>query len=313
MIISAPILESYDRCRRLWQYQQQWEPIRVTPLGAVYSALHQVLQADPYPGPQMAREHVLRLAGERGVETERKDPYDLMVHYGHMAEVIARVIRQPSAEPMQIHPVVNGWEPSSYLTDGGTRLMRFVLVDHWSDDRLLSELHSWRTVGDVCVTGLPMTIRVLVIGHSRLGRRHGYFTRARRHPHNKQLRFVRKHARDDGFTENWQTVWREESQIGPDAWIEQMARDGVLREVAFDKRVIVPGEYQRARVLEDIERIGDEMGDAMPNQIRGAGKFPMTRSACDMIGVGACRYQCVCLAPCEIEPGDSGMFRKRGE
>lgn len=317
MILDAPTLEHWDRCRRLGVFLQEWEPVRVTPLGAVYEALRQVLEATDYPGPGMAREYVMQLAGERGVQTEREDPYDMMVHHANLAEVLARAIRQPTSEPLSKHPAVRipggmpeflrSWQPESYLIGGGTRLMRLVLVDHWDDDRQLQELHSWRTIGDISVTGLPMTLRVLVVGSSRSGRRHGPWTRARRHPQTKQLRFARKHAREDGFTQSWETVWREDSVIGPDPWLEQMARDGVLREVAFDKRVLVPDKRQVANVLEDIGRIGDELEAA----VKAGTKFPMTRSACDMIGHGPCLFSCCCYAPMVISPGETGVFRAR--
>lgn len=314
MILSAPMLESWDRCRRLGMYLKDWAPIRVTPLGAVYSALRTVLETDGYPGPQLAREHVMQLAGERGVQTDRDDPYDLMVHHAYLAEVLARALRQPSAlEGVKYHPPVklratgHVWQPDSYLVDGGTRLMRVVLVDHWDDDRQLAELHSWRTLGDVAVTGLPMTMRVLVIGQSRNGKRHGHWTRARQHPQSKRLRFQRKTAKDDGFAESWATVWRENTQVGPDPWIEQMARDQVLREVAFERKVIVPAQYARAQVLGDIERIGDEMEAAVKAKVQ----FPMTRSACDSPIHGPCLFQVCCYAPSETTPGECGMFSKR--
>src|SRR5579864_2997939 len=103
---------------------ESWRPNRVTPLGAVYSALDLVLTADPYPGPQLAREHVMQLAGERGVHTEREDPYDLMTHYAHLAEVIARTVRQPSSGALNHHPGVKlgstglEWQPRAYLIEG---------------------------------------------------------------------------------------------------------------------------------------------------------------------------------------------------
>jgi hypothetical protein len=303
-MLAAPILEHWDRCRRMGVWLDMWQSVRVTPLGAVYKALAKVLEAPDYHGPSLARDHVMTLAAQRGVETDRQDPYDMMVHYAAMAEVLARAIRQPATEPLAKHPVVGSWQPEAYLVDGGMRLMRVVLVDHWDDDRRTAELHSWQTMGDVCVTGLPMTIRVLVIGQSRNGKRHGHWTRARQHPHSKRLRFQRKHAKDDGFTGSWGTVWRENTQVGPDPWIEQMARDEVLREVAFEQRVTVPAEWARQRVLEDIERIGDELEQTVVLP-------PMTRSACDSPIHGPCRMQCCCYAPGEVTPGETGMFVRR--
>ncbi len=321
-MIGATQLEHWDRCRRLWQFGTQYQANRVTPLGAVYQALHLVLHTtrDTYTGPEIAREWVMELAGKRGVQTDRQDPYDLMTHYAHMAECLARVLRQPNTDPLQIgldrwgpHHTISfdegpEWKIESYAIDGGMRLMRFVMVDHWDDDRQLAELHSWRTIGDVCVTGLPMTLRILVIGQSRNGKRYGHWTRAKQHPYNKSIRFKRKHSSEE-FAGDWRVVWREDTQVTAQGWVEQMARDQVLRESAFDVWVKVPGKLQQGRVLDDIKRIADEMEAAE----QMAGRFPMTRSACDDAIRGACRYQQVCYAPMEIEPEETGLFTRRDE
>lgn len=316
-MISAVTLENWDRCRRLGMWSQDWEPIRITPIGAVYAALGRALECrlPDYTGPAMVRDMAMAMASDRGVDTARQDPYDLMVHYGHMAEVIARTIRQPNAEPLQRygqHP--KGYQVDSYLIDGGTRLLRYVLVDYWDEDRAMAELHSWRTIGDISVTGLPMTIRAMVIGTVRDGRRYGNWTRARQHPRSKQIRFARKQGRgrEDGFTDTWAGVWRENSGIGPDIWLGTMARDGVLAESVREIKVRVPETFQIARVLDDMAAIELEMANARA----GTGTmFPMTRSACDVPVRGACRYQCCCYAPKPdyMDPGESGVFRRRNQ
>jgi hypothetical protein len=317
-------MESWDRCRRQWQFLDKYKQVRVTPIGAVYQALRHVLvlAEQDYTGPHMAREMVMELASTRGVQTERPDPYDLMVHHSHLAECLARVLRQASAPLLELHPPIPlpqfqsdrpvnkgnllAWQPESYLIAGGTRLMRFVLVDRWDDDRQLAEMHSWRTIGDVCMTNLPMTIRVLVIGASREGRRYGHWTRARQHPYDKSIRFKRKHGRED-FGGEWRVVWREETSMTADKWIERMAADGVLRESAFEVKVRVPDDYQRGRVLDDIARIGLEMQWAKDMHTQ----FPMTRSACDSTLYGTCQFQSVCYAPMEISPEETGLFKRR--
>lgn len=308
--MSAPMLESWDRCRRLWQFQEHWHPIKVTPLGSVYQALREVVEmpVQAYTGPQMARERVMELAGERGVQTGQANPYDVMLHHAHLAEVLARLLRQPQQDRLErfTHPNRQyDYLPESYLIDGGVRLMRFVLADHWDDNRLQAELHSWRTIGDVCVTGLPMGLRVFVIGNSLSGKRYGHFTRAKQHPYDKSVRFARRQHKGQGFSDTWLTVWRENTQVAAEPWIAQMARDGVLVECCHEVKVRVPGKLQRDRVLDDIARIAEEMERSK----RETGMFPMTRSACDMTGRGPCLYQCICYAPADITPGESGLFR----
>lgn len=329
MILDANSVQSWERCRRQWAFGRQYEMVRIRPLGAVYRVLREYLTIPlPKPGekplePSWCRERVIQLAGERGVWTDQSHPYDQMQHYAHMAEVIARVLRQPSAGPLVVHPPVplgnaaylsaswdgDSWQPSSYLVDGGQRLMRFVLVSGWDDDRQLGELHSWPVIGDVCVTRLSMTLRVIVIGQSRSGRRYGHWTRARQHPSNKALRFARR-VGSEGFSENWPVVWRENSRVNSQSWVEMMARDGVLSECAFSVNVRVPNEYQRGKVLEDLARIAGEMER---EKSKSGADFPMTRSACDDPIRGACPYQGVCFAPTEIEPGATGLFQTRSD
>lgn len=314
-MLSASEMETWDRCRRAWQFSEEYRPLRVTPLGATYAALRHVLElpTEEYTGPHLAREYVMEQASTRGVQTNRDDPYDLAVHYGHLAEVLARAMRQPKADPLQIHKKMRGhdwspvesWEPQSYLIDGGIRLMRFALVDRWDDNRALAELHSWRTLGDICVTGLPMTLRVLVIGHQHAGRRQSPWTRAKQHPYTKQIRHRSRTRPTEELKGQWRNVYREDTVIGPDAWVESMARDGVLRECAFDVRVRVPDAYQRERVLEDVQRVGKEMAWHTMEQ------FPMTRSACDDPVKGPCIFQAVCWAATEITPTETGMFERK--
>jgi len=87
-----------------------------------------------------------------------------------------------------------------------------------------------------------------------------------------------------------------------------MARDGVLRELAFDRQVKVPSKDQRDRVISDICRIGDEMFNLeRSNQVLP----PMTRSACDDPIKGACPFQCVCYSGTELSPGETGVFRTK--
>jgi hypothetical protein len=313
MILSPELVESFERCRRQWAFQNEFELIRTTPMGALYHALDYALtmQSGPESPSDYAKLKVMNEAGERGVWTQAANPYQQIKNYAAMAELLARVLRQPSAEPLKRHPIVNvgdhKWQPQSYLTDNGLRIMRIVLCDHWDDDRQLAELHSWRTVGDVSTTGLPMTLRVLVIGQSREGRRHSFWTKGQRHPVNKQLRFARKHGKADGLSASWETVWREEAGISAQAWLEQMARDGVLKELAFDRQVKVPSKDQRDRVLGDICRIADEMITARSNQIT----LPMTRSACDDPIRGSCAFSCVCYSGTELSPDDTGVFRRK--
>lgn len=307
MTLDATTVESFERCRRQWAFQRDHEMIRVTPMGTLYRALNLILCAEQAE-PNDAALYVMKEAGERGVWTEAANPYQQMKHAAALAEVLARVLRQPSAAPLSTHPPVKVgdhlWQPNSLLTDNGLRLMRIVICDHWDDDRQLAELHSWRTVGDVSTTGLPMTLRILVVGQSREGRRHSFWTKGQSHPINKQLRFQRKHGKADGLSASWETVWREEAGISAQVWLEQMARDGVLKELAFDRQVKVPGPEQRKKVLYDIKNIAESMTSTV-------GPYPMTRSACDDPIRGACPFQCVCFAPTELSPADTGVFRVR--
>lgn len=316
-ILSAPALEDWEQCQRRAVWHREWELGRVTPYRALVEAVEYGLLGNSIftIDAENSFQHVMSLAGSRGVWAERADPYAMMVHYGRLAQIlVTAVLAHPGnlVKPFRLrHEIRPGlvWECNSFMTSVN-RLVRVVIVDRWDDDRQLRELHSWRTVGDICVTGLAMDLLVLVIGPSRDGRRHGPWTKGWQHPVNHSLKFKRTHqGKKVPLVGGWRPVWRENaSEITTDQWLKQMESDYVLRDVMLVRKVKVPESEQRQRVLIDIERIACEI-DRGQRMERDGSSYPMNRSACDW--PRPCPFQAVCYAPMEIGPGDVNLFRRR--
>jgi hypothetical protein len=76
-------------------------------------------------------------------------------------------------------------DPSCFLV--GQKLRRIALVSHWTDERHYAEARSWRTLGEICVYGLPMEQVVVVLGQNRKGKRYGAWSKGFQHPQSKQL------------------------------------------------------------------------------------------------------------------------------
>jgi hypothetical protein len=301
-------------CKRKWKWAKEWELGKVTPIAAVREAIQAMLvqPASNPTGPmnwgKWCQVRVMEILSQRGVDTPYRHPYELAVHHAAMAEVLGKVLRKPSDRPLRHPPSVApdwSWQPLALTDDDGLRLYRVVLTDRWDDDRQLRELHSWRTLGDICVTGLPMTIKVVVLGPQRNGYRHGPWTQARQHPRNKGLRWRRKHGDGEGFSEIWERVWREQAKVDAQSWVEGMQRDGVLREAVIERHVKVPARVHVERVLEDIRRTAEQMEMAEKSKV-----LPMmSRSACDF--PVPCQFQRCCYSELELTPGDLPIFQER--
>lgn len=314
-ILSANMLEDWEQCQRRAVWHREWELGRVTPYQAIVNALHGAILNNKTDADTSASMAVMTQAANRGVWTERPDPYAIMVHHAALAQILFAAIYKNLLSKDWYWTGMDAeygdrfnWQCSCFIDNEGKRLKRLVLVDRWDEDRQLRELHSWRTVGDVCVTGLPMDLVIMVIGQSRDGRRHGPWTKGWQHPVNHSLKFKRTHqGKKVPLVGGWRPVWRENaSEITTEQWLKQMEGDGVLRDVMLVRKVKVPEPEQRKRVLADIERLAEVMEDKPGSD---GLLLPMTRSACDF--PRPCPFQNCCFAPMGIGPGDVNLFRRR--
>ena len=178
------------------------------------------------PG-KAASDEVMRLCLSRPIETEEGDLIGLAEHVSSLAEMVTWVLRTGPAwvHPKPIQVGDETWTPSSWAIPGGLR--RIVFCDRWSDQRALQEVRAWPTL-EAALYGLPMTIVAVVLGAMREGRRHGPLTKGWLHPRSQELRFRKRDG--TGFDGNWEPVFRENSDLSREEWLEAMTADDVMAD-----------------------------------------------------------------------------------
>jgi hypothetical protein len=165
------------------------------------------------------------------------------------------------------------------------------------DDSLRSYAHSWQTIGELAALERPLTLTIVIIGAQRGGRRHSAWSKGFQHPIQKNLRFAPR-KKDSGFTENWRTVWREQSNYDAKVWLEQMKNDEVIGELIVSRKIQYNGDDERMKTAKrDMLALAGEM-------VRARTDAPMRRSSCDELGKGACPWQNCCYSPIPVTPDD---------
>src|SRR5262249_9150130 len=141
------------------------------------------------------------------------------------------------------------WESLSLATGHGTKLHRFVLVDHISDDRICGEARAWYSLGEMAVYKMPMSIDILTLGASRNGRRHSAWTTGFLHPRNRSLKFQKKSKLDTPLRESWQKIWREDhDQISREEWLGAMQNDYMFDDLVKHVEVRLPDVSEIGRI-----------------------------------------------------------------
>jgi hypothetical protein len=248
---SAEKLESADRCLRAPFLSRKWERRILHPTAALYRAIETGLT---YSGEddcgQVAADALMTLAVDRGLDSPQADLFGLANHLAALADYITWLLRPsgfPWERPADVRVGEESWESSVFLNEAGTRLKRFSLVDHWSDERELAEGHSWYSAGETSAYGMPMDVTVLLIGQNRAGRRHGPFSKAWTHPVSKSLRMRKRDGK--GFDGAWKPVFREDTEFSREKWLDAMTADGVLEDAVFQVEVPVHMEAEKIRRL----------------------------------------------------------------
>ena len=300
-ILSPQILDTWDRCQRRFAFERDWETRAISGLGLCYRALEGAL-SEPIP-EEAAKSIALKLASQMELRVSSPSTYDAIEHYGGLAGIIAVFIRGKLGILMR-SPVNQQdgyeWHPATFEDSSGLR-HRFALVDHWDDDRLSAEAHSWRTIGELAATGRPLTLHAIVIGVHRAGRRHSPWTRGYLHPLSKKLRFS-KQTRNQGshreFGGQWTIMWRDNyPNCSTESWLLQMQEDDVIRDLVISRPVkLDPSDRRLLAAKREIVQIQQQMEKATVNE-------PMRRSSCDETGRGPCPFAACCYSSMEITPG----------
>lgn len=292
-MMDAEALEHYDRCHRLSAWSRQFITPNISPLRALYASLEAGLISPTEP-EKAAESHMLELAANPGLDIESVDIYSLAIHYSKLASILVTYLRGNEGPWKKAAPV-DGWEPNCY--ESGDILRRVVLIDHWSDQRKMAEIRSWRTVAETSMLNKPVLLNFISIGSSSEGRRVSPWSRTLKHPRNGGMRFAKRGSKADGFTDSWIPMWREHFEGTTLEWLHLMQQDDVFESLVHSIRV--PVSPRRDEFVADVLRIGNEAGLLPENP-------PMTRSAC--YGISPCKFVDVCHAQKAGTPADFGWI-----
>lgn len=296
MILSSQLLDTYDRCPRRYAFEREYELRSISPLGLLYAGVEaSMTSGDP---EQAARDAVLERAAYMDIIAGEISSLSVVNHVKAMAEVIALVLRSrlgQGTRPEDVTVDEHTWKSNLFLLRTG--LHRIVLCSHMDDDTLRAYAHSWGTIGEMAALKTSLTLTAIVIGAQRGGRRHSPWAKGLLHPVQKSLRFAPR-KRDTGFTENWKTCWREQTDISSKTWLERMKTDDVLKDLIVSRKVQYRGDDERmAQARKDIMVLAE-------GQVRARTSDPMRRSSCDELGRGSCPFQAVCYSPTAMSPVD---------
>lgn len=289
--MNAESLENFDRCKRLSAWSRAYLPGRMSPLRALYVCIEHGLTAADAP-EKAAEERMLEIAASPGLDIEAVDLYSIAIHYSKLAGILVAYLRGNEGA-WKREEAVGEWEPNCY--EVGETLRRVVLIDHWSDQRKMAEIRSWRTVAETSMLNKPMLLNFISIGSTAEGRRVSPWSRTLKHPRNGGMRFAKRGAKADGFTESWIPMWREHHEGTTLEWLGGMQADSVFETLVHSIRV--PVSPRREEFAADVLRIGCEIDLLAVNP-------PMTRSAC--YGISPCKFKDVCHAQKAGTPADFG-------
>lgn len=307
-MISAELLSDLEACQRRGYYSRDWLPRRLHPTEITRQALYRSLCAPEGDIGEVAGSAAMELCATVGLDLkETGHLYDIGLHHAAIADLVATWARKRIGSilgvPVDQKVGEQTWECSCLAAAELGRLVRIVLVDHFSDERTLAESRSWFTTGEVAVYDCPMDIYLVSLGASRGGKRHSAWSKGLLHPRNRQVRFKKQANKIEGFKETWIPVWREEHQeISRESWLKAMELDGVLQDLTTSFTVDPLSPFRRAEALEVIARKAD-------NLQKLSGLPDPSYSSCDW--PRPCPFRSVCFAPARVTPQQLA-FRSRG-
>lgn len=298
MILSAQLLDIFDRCARRFAFEREYESRSISPLGLLYAAVEGSLTAsDPVQG---AKDALMERTQRLDVNAGDLSPLSAVRHIECMVEVMALAMRAKLGRATRPEPVKVGeheWQSNLFECRG--ELHRIILASHLDDDSLRSFAHAWQTVGELAALERPLTLTVVLIGAQRGGRRHSAWAKGFLHPIQKTLRLGRRKAGGaDGFTTGWKEVWREQTDIKAETWLERMRTDELLDDLIVSRRIQYRGDDARMiQARKDILSLAEAAGASRTSD-------PMRRSSCDEMGKSPCPFSAVCYSATPVTPGD---------
>lgn len=297
MILSAQLFHTFDRCGRRLAFERDYEATSISSLGLLYAAVEAALiGSDP---AQSAKDAILALTQRLDVTSGELSPISVVRHVESMAEMIALALQAKLGHMKRLDPIPFGdhrWQ-SNLFEDRSGFLHRLILVSHMDDDTLRAFAHSWGTIGELAALERPLALTIVIIGAQRGGRRHSAWSKGFQHPIQKVLRFQQR-KKADGFTQGWKEIWREQSDIKAETWLERMQIDDILPELIVSRRINYRADDERMKAARR------DMLALIPMMVAVTTEEPMRRSSCDELGRGACPFSPCCYSPTPVTPQD---------
>jgi len=293
--MNAQDLCIYEACPRRYVWTRTYVSFRISPIAALYQALDAGLRGS---GEEDAKNKLISLAGNPGLDIAGPDVYDVAMHLAFLAGIVTAYLRGGDGAWTLVPSVYSPfpWEPAVYESPDG-RIRRVVLVDRWSEERKIEEARSWRSIGEICATGREMLLNAVVIGSTHNKRRASHWTRALAHPRNRGIRF-KKRTGSVEFAGSWETVQRETWKGTTEDWLSAMQVDECFAELIHSMRISVP--VRRKEFLADMARMAKEMASLGEDP-------PMRRAGC--FGFTPCVFLETCHNRELVTPSSQGFLK----
>ena len=315
LTLDAASIGEWQSCRRRYVLSRAWRPLRWRPKALFDACLRQgilaVSQGDlPAPAAAASRSQFLQSAANPGLDITT-NPYLAAKDWCAMLDTILLSLTRegiPSqlaeSPPIKLNSMVS-WAPLAHVE--GQTLHRWLTLDHWGEEDMIRELHSWRTLGDVAMTKLPMIIHVIEVGQVRNGRRASAWTRAWKHPTMPSLQ-MRFKGKLPGAFKGWKPLYFSDAHVEATEWVEQMWKEGAARGLIHHVRVNVPSPAHCVAVEQDILSEAMRIHELSVEQAHWTA-MPMSRNACDQWT--PCSFQPICYADGIVQIEKLGNFKRR--
>jgi hypothetical protein len=259
----------------------------------------------------------MQAAANPGLDLTPHDPFTLAKDYCAMLDTILRTVgRHPimmlkDRTPLNLSPALS-WRFLAHADDSGT-LHRWITTDSWKQADLARELHSWWVMGDIAAAEAPMVLHVVLIGRIHKGRRASPWARGWKHPAmpSLRMRFVKK---DGEALRNWMPYYlADDRDNDPDAWVEQLEREGVTGMLMHHIPVNPPPpeicRQTRTQIIQEALRMQELVVERASTPYDA---LPMSRNACDG-GLVPCPFQDACYMTKPTDLASMGLYQNRME
>jgi hypothetical protein len=295
--VDAASLIDFQTCRRRFILNSSWRLARWRPKLLFDVLLRRGIlqltqQSEVEKVAAEAKAVFLERAADPGLDIIGRDPYQASKGWTSLLESVLHglsrtvlpVLHDP--EPVRLTSDID-WRFLSWADDAGT-LHRWVTVESWDDDTVSRELHSWRTFGDLVMSGCPMVLHAIVLGQNRNGRFLSPWTRTYVHPAIPAFKWRWIKPED--------TAWKplqllDQHRLDVSEWIDAAWSQGAIQPLLQDQQVELPSDsvcrdtrYQIIREASDMFRLIKEDRPYLTE--------PMSRGSCDTYS--PCHYQPVC-------------------